>query len=416
MRNRRLVLLLICCFLFLSAAQVIAGQSELLINKLIEKNIITEQEAQGLLEQSKADSCKNEQQCSASIPEWVQTFKFKGNLLFRYQYEENDTTASGSTTTAKRERARIRLRLGLEGKISEGWTVKAGLASGSADPRSTNQTLQDNFSSKPIQLDYAYATYELNENIKVLAGKIENKNTIWMPSDLLWDSDINPEGFEIKLQCNENKIWVNAGYFIIDEISAGADPSLFIIQPGIDLKFNDINAKGAFNYYATNSVKGLAYSNIGFGGGTNSTIGAPASFQYDYDCWGMSGEVGKKEFVENVFDYGAVFFDYINNPSPSSENTGYLAGFKVGDEKIKDAGNWQAIISYRKLGKDAWLDFLTNSSFLSGKTDVKGFEYVLQYAVKENISVGFTYYNAQTIKSSAKEDEDYLLVDCNLKF
>jgi Putative porin len=403
MKNRRLWLLLVVCLLFLSAGKVIAGQSELLIDKLVEKEIISEQEAQMLLEQGKKDS-------------WVQTFKFKGDFLFRYQYDENDATTSGLTTATKRERARIRLRLGLEGKISEGWKVKAGLASGSADPRSTNQTLQDNFSSKPIQLDYAYATYDPDEYFKVLAGKIENKNTVWMPSNLLWDSDINPEGLEIKLQCNENKIFINTGYFIIDEISAGADPSMFFIQPGIDLKLDDINLKGAFNYYATNSVEGLAYSNIGFGGGTNSRIGTPASFQYDYDCWGMSGEVGKKEFIEDVLDYGAVFFDYIYNPDPSSENIGYLVGLKAGDEKIKDAGNWQAMINYRELEKDAWLDFLTNSSFLSGKTDVKGLEFVLQYAVKENISVGFTYYNAQTIKSSTEEDENSLLVDFNLKF
>ncbi|MBU1045391.1 MAG: putative porin [Candidatus Omnitrophica bacterium] len=409
MNNLNIALLSIVCFLLFNS-QAIAGQSDLLVNKLVEKNIISQPEAEALLAQSEAP------QGLDSLPQWAQDIKLKGDLRFRYQREEKDTTTAGLTTNTKRERARFRLRLGLEAKVAQGWTVKTGLASGSTDSRSTNQTYQDNFSSKPIQLDYAYAIYDPEENIKVLAGKIENKKTLWMASNLLWDSDINPEGLVAQIQCNENKFWLNTGYFILDEISAGADPTMFFLQPGFMLSDNDISVKGSFNCYAVNSVQGLEYTNIVSGSNSNTLTGSPASFAYDYDCWGISTEIGKQNFISNRLDYGAVFFDYINNPDPSSENEGYLIGIKFGVPKVDNPGDWQAVINYRKLAKDAWLDFLPNSTFLAGQTDARGYEYILQYAVAKNVSMAISYYNAETIKALTKEDEDFLLVDFLLKF
>jgi len=403
----------------------LAGETDLLIKKLVEKDVLTPFEAQILKDETLQDVAKqNANRKNGALPSWVQKIKMKGDIRVRYQNEEKDTTASsGSVTNSKRERARVRFRLGLEAKPVSGWKVNAGLATGSDDPRSTNQTMQDNFSTKGIQLDYAYATNSINNYVDILAGKIVRKKALWAPSDLLWDGDVNPEGAAVKLDIPEINAWLNTGYFILDERSSGADPSIFFAQPGVTLEMGNMKLKTSFNYYATNSIKGLPYSNIVDGAGTNSTSTTPSSFKYDYDCRGLSAELGinlqEDAEVDEIINYVTLFGDYITNPDPSEQNTGYLFGVKFGDKKTKKPGQWQAKVLYRELEKDAWLDFLPDSDFLGGDTNAKGYELIFNYAIAKNITLGLDYYRTETLKvptGSSKEEQDLVQVDCVVKF
>ena len=127
-----------------------AGEVDLLVDKLVEKDVLTPVEAQILLDETKIAVAKEiAEGKSSTLPSWIQKVKMKGDLRVRFQNEGKDTTkSSGTVTNAKRKRARVRFRLGLEGKPADGWRVNAGLATGSDDPRSTNQTMQNNFSTK----------------------------------------------------------------------------------------------------------------------------------------------------------------------------------------------------------------------------------------------------------------------------
>ncbi|MFH2145196.1 MAG: putative porin [Candidatus Omnitrophota bacterium] len=407
------------------SAKSFAGEVDLLVDKLVEKNVLTPVEAQILLDETKTTVAKEiAEGKSGTLPTWIQTMKFKGDLRLRYQNEEKDTTKASGVTTAKRERARVRFRLGAEARVSDDWKVNFGLASGSTDPRSTNQTFQDNFASKTIMLDYAYGTYALNNNIDIKCGKIELKQTLWLVSDLLWDGDINPEGVSVKGALaldSATEVFLNTGYFLIDEISSGAEPSMFILQPGFIWEAsNSITLKASLNYYTFNSIKGLAYSNIVDGGGTNSTSTTPASFTYDYDSWGFSTELGvnlqEDAEVDEFINYVALFGDYISNSDPSTDNTGYLAGFKFGDKKVSDPNSWQAKVLYRELEKDAWTDFLPDSDFLGGQTNAKGYELIFNYALAKNVILGFDYYKTESISGTTKYDQDLYQIDVLLKF
>jgi hypothetical protein len=78
----------------------------------------------------------------------------------------------------------------------------------------------------------------LVKDIKLLGGKF--KNPIWRPSDLLWDSDINPEGGAIQLKFKmipNLDVFFMTGIFVIDENSDGGDPFLVPIQGGVSYKF-----------------------------------------------------------------------------------------------------------------------------------------------------------------------------------
>ena len=89
----------------------------------------------------------------AQVPQWVKNLKIKQDIRLRYQKEVRDSDVK------HRHRARVRYRLAVISNPFEDIEVGLGLATGSSDPRSTNQTFQDTFSSKGINLDLAYRVF-----------------------------------------------------------------------------------------------------------------------------------------------------------------------------------------------------------------------------------------------------------------
>jgi len=396
---------------------VFAGEISILVDELVKRDILSPVEAQIILDETKQQVAKEiAEQKSYAVPSWVQKVKLKGDLRLRYQSEEKDSTKSGKVSTSKRERGRVRIRVGAEAKVTEGCKLNFGLASGGSDPRSTNQTFQDNFSTKGINLDYAYANFSPMQGLNILGGKIKGKKTIWMNSDLLWDGDVNPEGIALKATVPGTDFFVNTAYFVLDEIKKYADPTMVVVQPGLKMEIMDgLILKSALNYYAFNSIQGLDYSNIYEGGETN-TLTSDSHLKYDYDAWGFSTEWAMKDVVPGMINYTAVFTDYISNLDPSDQNTGYLVGFKFGDKKVAKPGTWQTKALYRELEKDAWPDFLADSDLLGGITDAKGYELIFKYALAKNVVLGFDFYNTETIKAVNKKEQTLFQADCVFKF
>ncbi len=118
---------------------------------------------------------------------WTKNVKIKGDL--RYRYENIDAERSDT-----RERNRIRARLAVTAKPADNVEVGIGLASGSDDAVSTNQTLGGGGTTKDINLDLAYFKWQAKPGFNVIGGKM--KNIFYRPAGhgLLWDGDYRPEG------------------------------------------------------------------------------------------------------------------------------------------------------------------------------------------------------------------------------
>jgi hypothetical protein len=163
---------------------------------------------------------------------------------------------------------RIRLRLGLETQVADKFKVGFGIASGSsADHRSTNQTLQDSFTHKPINIDYAYGQYTPFKWLTLVGGKF--KNPLFNPDDLIWDTDINPEGGAAQFNyrvCDSLGLFSNVGFFILDErqpssknttSAQGQDPLMYVVQPGFEWKIKTSALKDITNLKAAVAYHGL---------------------------------------------------------------------------------------------------------------------------------------------------------------
>ncbi|NNJ70242.1 MAG: hypothetical protein HKP10_03005, partial [Kiritimatiellales bacterium] len=125
---------------------------------------------------------------SAKNSSWAEKVAIKGDVRYRYEHKEDD----GDVTT---DRHRFRARVGAYGKLAD--NVKAGirLASGSDEtPTSTNETLDGNASEKDVWIDLAYITIDCPKGSGLSATFGKMKQPWVQVSDLIFDTDVNPEG------------------------------------------------------------------------------------------------------------------------------------------------------------------------------------------------------------------------------
>ncbi len=393
----------------LNLQKLYAGEMDILVNKLVEKGILTPVEAQHVLDETKKEAAREISKGKySSLPEWVQKMKLKGDLRLRYQWDKEKSKA-------QRHRGRYRFRLGAETKVLDNVKVGFGLATGGSDPRSTNQTMTDSFQTPDIRLDYAYAEYKVFPYLILYGGKFHRKSVLWQPSDLLWDGDINPEGGALVIKerlSADLRITLEGGALVLNESSKDtSDPAMYFIQPVLTWAINkDVSLKSAFAYYGFSGIKGKSLEHS-----SNSNTGSAFGLVYNYNTINPSFELDIKEPFSGIVPFFGFFGEYVYNPDPDSDNKGYLLGFKAGNKKVREKGQWQIKYMFRRLEKDAWLDIFPDSDFYGGETNAKGHEAIFEYGLAKNVIFGVDYYYSKNIKGERIPDNT-LQVDLVLKF
>ena len=390
-------------------------QVDSLIELLVKKDIISQDEGEKLKGEIAYDeSTLRAENNKKDVPAWVQNMKLSGDFRLRHEYSKRN-----DSTDLDRNRGRLRYRLGLETKVNDQTKVAFGIASGSGDPRSTNQTFQDTFSKKTLNIDYAFAQYKPNDILTFTGGKM--KIPFWEPGDLLWDTDLTPEGGAVNIDYKLNdaiKLFSSIDVFIMDELSADqSDPFMYVLQSGVQ---GNLGEKADYK---------LAGTYFGFDNGTKSLLDNRSSpttnsvtggrYDWTYNVGSIFGELGINDpFGENFSLYIpriGIFGEYANNPKPDDNNVSWLLGGYMGNSKVGGKGQWKTTGSYRALGKDAWLDALPDSDFYGGATDVKGYETIFEYGIASNVILGVDYYRTERIKTT-KAPESVLQTDINFKF
>ena len=322
----------------------------------------------------------------------------KGDLRLRHQIEKKDSGI-------QRNRNRIRFRLAGQKKLATQTHVMFGLATGGTDQRSTNQTLENASQTPDIRLDYAYVKHQLAQKWTLLAGKM--KNPLWRPSDLLWDSDINPDGFSVQYHIKKrNQKWfMNSGYIILDESKEDAsDPSLIAIQQGLVMTHS---AK------ATTSIGIALYVSSHYANVSGNASAETNSDQEDFAVATLSAQLN----LLDLFGCARVrpFGEVVVNTNKDTDNEGFIAGVKFGAKKVKKRGAWQTTISYRYLEKDAWFDSFPDSDAYGGATNTEGLEVAISYGLSRSTKLGIDYYVMDTIQGES-DKQSVLQLDVSFKF
>lgn len=336
--------------------------------------------------------------------------KFKGDLRLRYQYDHVELADS----SAQRHRARGRLRFGFETKVHQQVSIGLRLASGQTDNRSTNQTYANFFTTTEVRLDRAYATWAASDALEFLFGKYSKAFLIG--DDLIWDSDINFEGASALWEREPRRFLggiANVGFFLLDEDKTGSrDRYMFYFQPGLSFS-NSGSFSGTLGiaYYGFEHVKGMEPDDD-LSAGSNTRI--DGRLVYDYDSWNPSLVMTYATGGSNAPGLMITLLgDYIYNLD--SEDSGFLVGVKAGHPSAGQKASWRMYYNFRRLERDAFLDMFPDSDFYGGATNVRGHEFLFQYAVAENVIMGLDYYLAEKIEGD-KDPLNTFQFDCEFKF
>ena len=311
-------------------------------------------------------------------------YTIKGDIRYRYENrEDNDVT--------KKSRERIRARIGVYGDATETISFGTRIATGGTGVTSTNQDLDGSAANKSIGLDLAYMTIDsfLFEGVDTTLGKMKQP---WKSvSDLIYDSDVTPEG--IAFNYAAGNISYHVGHFILDE-QLGDDAQLASAQVvyAFDSGLSDTQATMRHQYASI-------HSNM-----ENNPLAKKSDNTTD-----------EFELTEFFASYKikstplplSLFANYVENGAVDADNTAYMIGAKT------KQGAWSFAYNYRDIEINAIYDEWADSDFHNGGTGGDGHKYKVKYALRDNLSLGATYFDTET---EAGEEVNTLQVDLVAKF
>jgi hypothetical protein len=431
MRTKAVTILIfsILTFSFLGVHLSYASEIDSLLNKLVEKKVITASDAQEIRTATNQGIAKAEQQkqedykklAKDSQPDWVKNTKLSGDSRLRYEYKRTQPNP------IRTNRGRFRLRVGVESRVNDkvkvGFTLATGISDNSAgSTRSNNQTLAGIFNKKPIIIDKAYMQWQPRNGISLIGGKFANP--IWEPMDFVWDPDITPEGGValLKASLNSQLSWfTHTGLLVLDNSTSNqTNPFLYFIQPGFQWQPpKNVSVKAGVVYYGYEHVKGRA--KLQGSSGTNTFANGNYADNYDAVCPAL--EIG----LDNPLDHLGIdsapikFLDlfgaFSNNVDVTDNANAWIAGAKVGAKSVAKFGDWQLRYAHKKLEKDAILDVLPNDDFYGGKTSTCGDEGFFEFGLAKGTSTLLNYYHTRAFGgNTTHKPEDHFMLDFNFKF
>lgn len=438
-----------------------ADKVDILIEKLVEKGILSHSEAkefvgdiqeeeerrQEEIKQTAVEAAKSEaQSILSSIPKWVEKMNFHGDLRLRHDTQWRDT----GDDDYDRNRERFRLRFGFDVKPTETTKVGVRLASGSGYQNTTNQSFDEHSRGKDIFIDRAYASWKATDFLKITGGK--HKNPLFK-SSLVWDSDVNPEGLSESFKfdiTDRTCFFLNFGQWFIEEFSTTSDPTLFVYQIGSKIKASDkVKVTVAATYYdfmnldeyrwgagvLNDKEKFLGYNNKH---GQQMIFDSRGKLINEFGCLEFAAKVKIKDvlpvplslFGTCISNSDADIDDLIDDgvdPGDSDpldlmayggddRDTGWQVGLSLGNKKKK--GDWYLKYFYQVLEDYAFPAVFVDSDFHGGGTNNQGHCIQGRYLFTDNIQARATAFLTERDDESkdGQKDEDRIQLDMIFAF
>ncbi|KAA0981072.1 putative porin [Pseudomonas sp. ANT_J28] len=350
---------------------------------------------------------------------WAAKTQFKGDVRFRQETVHND----GVSNNKDQNRQRIRARLGAYSEINPQVDTGIRIATGSNDDaRSTNQDLNNYFDKKSIWLDQGYVDYHPDaiKNLHLVGGKMPQQ---WVSmGDIIWDSDINPEGLAATYKYplgGSTELFGSAGHYTLKD---NVDGEGVQFKHDLRLYAGQLGARFAITDSMKMTLGGSIYSydnDKNSACPTTGTVTAPCALAVNGNSPNQTFKLyegfGQLDF-SNLPVPLSLYGQYVNNKDASNDqDTGWLAGVK---SKIY---GFAVDYNYRDVQRNAVVGAFTDSDFANGFTGSRGSKLKVSYELDKNFNLGATYFMAtsdQTNASLNKKDSDIntLQLDAEAKF
>lgn len=350
---------------------------------------------------------------------WAAKTQFKGDVRFREETVHND----GVPNSKDQDRQRIRARLGAYSEINPQVDTGIRIATGSNDDaRSTNQDLNNYFDKKQIWLDQGYVDYHPDaiKNLHIIGGKM---NQPWVSmGDIIWDSDINPEGLAVTYKyplSGSTELFGSAGHYTLKDNVDGEgvqfkhDLRLYAGQLGGRFALTDsLKLTLGGSIYSYDNDKNSACP-------TTGTVTAPCALAVNgnspNETFKLYEGFGQLD-IANLPVPLSLYGQYVNNTDASNDqDTGWLTGVKT---KVY---GFAIDYNYRDVQRNAVVGAFTDSDFANGFTGSHGSKLKVSYELDKNFNLGATYFMANSDQTNANirtkdSDINTLQLDAEAKF
>src|SRR6266540_2100767 len=365
------------------------------------------------------------------LPEWIKNIKLVNDFRARY-----DGIYAPDSDFVTRNRARFRLRLGAIITIQDDFNVGVRLASAPStggdsggDPVSTNATLENDASRKPVGIDWAFVKWSPihTERLKgsFTFGKMENPPNY---SEMIFDVDYTPEGLSEQFSYEMNRNHALNGYFgqyAIDELQFSArDPYLFLEQLRLDSILTDrittsIGGSGLIIVNAS-SLTTASVPDSNHGNTRDATGALVNKYHLAIADAGLTYNLDRFPLYQGRFPI-KVSGEYIHNFGADDSNIAYAFGPTFGRSGKK--GNWEVSYRYQELQADANYEELTASdygafyrgrpagepatlrvpTFLNG-TNIRGHIFKLSYSPFDSLTIYGNVWLTEAINEVPRDD------------
>lgn len=386
-----------------------------------------------------------------------------------------------ANTQHNRDRMTLRARLGLRSDLGEGVSAGVRLSTGNTSGvTSTSQTLGNSFNKYSVVLDRAYIKYQGASGVQGSAGRFANP---FFSSDLTWPDDLNFDGVAATythMRDQDQALFLTAGAFPLKEFEASThDKWLYGAQIGGAFKVTPKTmvrvGLAAYRFQGVEGRADTALAPTGASATANPALSSTTEYPRDLrlkgntlfrvnqsdlsgsSTWGLASKFTpidlNADFTFNQFDPFAIRLsvDYVQNigfnideirqrtnlgtdtePLQLAKQTAaFQTKVTVGAAQIDRPGQWQAMLAFRRLERDAWVDAFTDTTWHLGGTNYQGWSLGAQYGVAPRTSLGVrwtstrslpdsTLYSAGSFQSTGISDQplkiDVLQVELNTRF
>jgi polyhydroxyalkanoate synthesis regulator phasin len=397
-------------FLLGFGSNAMADSTYDLVQALVDKGVLTEEEAIPLLKSREADNekaAKEVKKGRVSISDAIDNAKLYGDI--RVRAEERSGDEFGTSVSESRTRARYKVTFGVKTEADDFYTDLAFAMSdkGSSDNATLGQANGKN-TKDGLFVKRAMIGWKATDWLTLEAGRV--KNPLYT-TPMVWDGDFTMEGlvekFDFKM--GETDVFLTAVQSVykgdkksFDNATGDSETNaLLAFQGGAKFKItDDIKAKAALTY--------TTYTNDDIDSSTKdlNLIEIPAEISF-----AGPGSIGYKVYADYAFNMdGDDRCKALSACNAGDEDNAWLIGAQiasVADPKGKATtkGDWKAKLWYQSVGAFAVDPNVVDSDFFDSRVNMEGVIFKGEYALRDNVFINFAAGKGQ-IKEDAYNTYD----------
>ena len=395
-----------------TAGAMVAQDNRPLIDLLLKKGIVTDQEAEQLQAELAKNTAANTSASKLDLFSGLTELRISGDLRIRYEYREGQ---SPSGDDVERSRFRYRLRPTITGQLGSDWFFGFRLENGSGN-RSSNGTFSDsagpwNKTNDGVYVGQVYLGYRASPDLTIFAGRMPNP---FVSTSMVWDPDINPAGIaeQYKTTTGDMTYFANFGQLLYDSANpqnslaptvSRQDQYLLGWQGGATFKLNETDSlqfAPTIYEYVNNKLTSKNFAGA-FGPSNTAAINnlfvLDMPFEFDFT---MPGAAPSRIFSDIAYNMdGKKRADKFGRPDLENQVYAWQLGYQYG--KAKHKGEWDATVFYQSTDLFAVDPNLVDSDLFDSRVNMNGAVFTANYLITDAVTVTFTYANGEASNKTA---------------